>query len=102
MSFTTTQMKVKRDARDFQNLYPVCAKHKKITLSASEWSAEKTQVVSISAELMQNFSGWAPESTSLKDYKAAGILLVAKDNVSLTFSAETVPIVDIVISVISL
>lgn len=83
-------------------MYPACAKQGKVTLSASEWSAEKTQEVSVSPELMQNFNGWAPETEYIKAYKAAGILLVTKDNTSLTFSAETVPTVDIVISVISL
>lgn len=102
MSFTTTQMKLKTESGDYQNIYPACAKQGKVTLSKLGWSDEKTQTVPVSSVLIENFSGWAPTFDSLIDYKNAGILLTAIDEASLTFSAEAVPTVDVEISVISL
>ena len=70
------------------------AKYVAVSLTASGWSGEKKQTISIpglKGDAMQQLITSTQPSTDIEKYHSAGIRISARDDNTITFSCETIP-----------
>ena len=76
------------------------AKYVAVSLTASGWSGEKKQTISIpglKGDAMQQLITSTQPSTDIEKYYSAGIRISARGDNTLTFSCETIPTADITV-----
>ena len=74
------------------------AKYVAVSLTASGWSVEKKQTISIpglKGDAMQQLITSTQPSTDIEKYHSAGIRISARGDNTLTFSCDTIPTADI-------
>lgn len=79
------------------------AKYVMVRLTASGWSEEKKQIISVPGlkeDAMKQLIIPTPLSTSIEKYYSAGIRISARGDDALTFSCDTIPTVDIEVALV--
>ena len=74
------------------------AKYARVSLSASGWSEEKKQTISVPGlkeDSLQQLIVPTQPSTDIEKYHSAGIRISARGDNTVTFSCETIPTEDI-------